>query len=61
MAVERSTEIHRRRVRKVKLRKLRAKYKEAKGAVEKEKITAKVAKIAPWLSEEEFAAPLKKK
>ena len=61
MAVLRMTEIHRRRKRKLKLLKLRVKYKEAKSAIDKEKIASKVAKVAPWLSEDEFAAPLKKR
>lgn len=61
MPVIRQMEIKRLRTRKAKLKKLRAKYSEAKGAIEKDKIAAKVAKIAPWLTEEEFAAPLKKK
>ena len=61
MVVLRMTEIKGRRIRKEKLRKLRAKYKEAKSAIDKEKVVSKAAKIAPWLSEEEFVSPLKKK
>ncbi len=48
------TIIHRRRVRKRKLRYLRKKYSLAKSNQEKEKLLEKVRKIAPWLSQEEF-------
>ena len=61
MATDRRIEIKRRRHRKVKLKKLRARYKEAKSAIDREKVTAKVSKIAPWLSEEEFAGTAPKK
>jgi len=57
----RKTEIHQRRVRKEKLKKLRAKFALAKTSSEKEKILEKVKKVAPWLSEEEFIEPLKGK
>jgi hypothetical protein len=57
----RKTELHQRRKRKEKLRKLRSKYALAKTNQEKEKILEKVKRIAPWLSEEEFLEPLKKK
>lgn len=54
-------EIHARRVRRVKLQKLRQKYTAAKTGLQKEKILNSQARIAPWLSEELFLAPLKKK
>jgi hypothetical protein len=54
MARLRSTEIAQRRNRKVQLKKLRARYKDAKSAIEKEKVATKASKIAPWLSQEEF-------
>ena len=57
----RKTEIHQRRVRKEKLKKLRAKFTLAKTSQEKEKILEKVKRIAPWLSEEEFLEPIKGK
>jgi hypothetical protein len=57
----RKTEIHRRRKRREKLRKLRSRYSLAKTNQEKEKILEKVKRIAPWLSEEEFLEPLKNK
>ncbi len=50
----RQREIRQRRNRKEKLKKLREKYLSAKTPEEKAKILEKVAKIAPWLSEEEF-------
>lgn len=47
--------------RKRKLAKLRQEYLKAKTKDKKEKILAKVGKIAPQLSEEEFLAPAKDK
>jgi len=55
----RQNEIHRRRVRRERLRKLRARYAKAKSAAEKEQILAKVARVAPTISTEQFLAPLK--
>lgn len=46
--------------RKRKLAKLRQQYSKAKTKEKKEKILAKVSKITPWLSEEEFLASAKK-
>ena len=43
-----------RRKRRAKLHVLRKKYNEAKSEETKTKIVAKVAKLAPWLSEDEF-------
>lgn len=57
----RQREIHARRARKLKTSKLRARYSEAKSATQKEQVLEKLARISPWLSLEEFAAPLKKK
>lgn len=51
--------IHKRKVRRQKLHKLRQKYQEAANEAEKKRITEKVAKIAPWLTEEEFLTPTK--
>jgi hypothetical protein len=53
--------IEKRRKRKEKLKRLREKYLLAGTKEEKERILEKLRKIAPWLSEEEFLAPLKKK
>lgn len=54
-------ERHARQKRKGKLRKLREKYTTAKSAVEKEKVLVKVSRITPWLTEDVFKAPLKKR
>ncbi|OGJ58319.1 hypothetical protein A3H22_01315 [Candidatus Peribacteria bacterium RIFCSPLOWO2_12_FULL_55_15] len=61
MARIRQTEIHTRRTRRMKLRKLRQKYTTAKTGIQKEKILDFQARVAPWLSEELFLAPLKRK
>lgn len=60
MAMIRRTEIHGRRVRKMKLHKLRGRYASADTAGAKEKILEKAARVAPWVSKEEFLAPIKK-
>lgn len=57
----RQTEIHARRTRRMKLRKLRQKYTVAKTGLQKEKVLSSQARVAPWLSEELFLAPLKRK
>lgn len=57
----RRTEIHARRVRKTKLNKLRARYRDSKSASEKEKILLKVGRIAPWMAGEKFTAAVKGK
>jgi hypothetical protein len=57
----RQTEIHQRRKRRSNLKKLRAKFAAAKDKKEKEKILEKVRRMAPWLSEEEFAGAVEKK
>jgi len=51
--------IHKRKTRRQKLHKLRQKYPEAKTEGEKQKIAEIVAKIAPWLTVEEFLTPRK--
>lgn len=45
----RRTEIHARRARKSKMRKLRTRFAATKSAAEKEKILAKMGRIAPWV------------
>lgn len=49
--------IQRKKRRREKLKKLRARYFQAKTEKEKNLILEKVKKIAPWLSEEEFLTP----
>jgi hypothetical protein len=49
-----------RRYRYQKLAKLRTKYKMAPTDGDRVKVLAKVAKVAPWLKQEEFLAPLTK-
>ena len=55
----RKNEIHSRRVRRAQLKKLRARFAKVKTAADKEKILAKVARIAPTITAEQFVAPLK--
>ena len=50
----RNNEMARRRVRKVKLHALRTKYAATKKETEHAAILAKIAKLAPWLTKEEF-------
>ena len=57
----RQREIKARRMRKLKMEKLRTRYTEAKSATQKEQVLEKLGRITPWLSQEEFVAPLKKK
>lgn len=45
----------------MKLHKLRQKYAGAKTGLQKEKVLGSQARVAPWLSEELFLAPLKRK
>lgn len=56
----RQNELHARRVRKMKLKKLRAHYAAAKSASEKEKIVRKAGRIAPWVAGDRFIAAAKK-
>jgi len=53
--------IERRRRRRRKIKKLREKYLKAKTKEEREKILEKVKKVNPWLTVEEFLAPIKDK
>lgn len=55
---ERDRELRRRRHRKEKLRKLRRKYVAAQSEEERRAIWAKVQRIAPWLTLEQFLAPV---
>ena len=55
----RRNELHARRVRRQRLRKLRARYAKAKTNAEKEQILQKVARVAPSISTEQFLGPLK--
>jgi hypothetical protein len=56
----RQSELHRRRTRKVKLRAMRERFGAAKSSTEKEAVIAKVARLAPWLTADEFKATAKK-
>lgn len=58
--VIRRAEIRRRRTRKAKVAVLRTRYQATTSKTDKQAIMAKLAKIAPWLSEEQFLAPIKK-
>lgn len=58
-SVQRTKELKRRRQRSAKIQKLRMMYAKAKTEEEKAVIIAKVKKIAIWIPEEEFLAPLK--
>lgn len=53
---DRRWEIRRRRNRRKKLAKLRARYSAARTAAEREKILAKVQRVAPTVSREQFVA-----
>ncbi len=53
--------IRKKRKRRKKLAQLRKKYLLAKTEAERNKILEKVARLAPWLSKDEFLAPLKNK
>ena len=55
----RSFQIKQRHKRKIKLKKLRLLYLEAKTEQEKEKILEKARRISPYLSKEEFLKPIK--
>lgn len=58
--IVRRSEIKRRRTRKAKVALLRTRYQATTSKTDKQAILAKLAKIAPWLSEEQFLAPIKK-
>ena len=55
----RRNELHARRVRRQQLKKLRVRFAKAKTSADKEKILAKVARVAPGISPEQFVAPIK--
>ncbi len=57
MPVPRKTELHRRRVRRIKLAKLRTRYVRAKSDQERAKIWEKVVRVHPLLTREDFLAP----
>lgn len=57
--VIRRSEIRRRRARRAKIDLLRAKYAAAKTKKEKDAIMAKLAVVAPWISEQQFLTPMK--
>lgn len=58
MPVIRRTELHRRRVRRAKLAKLRKRYQAARTEEEKAQVLEKAARVAPGLTLEEFLGPL---
>ena len=60
-AVLRIKEINKTRTRKQKLKKLRARYAILNNEEDREKIILKIKRIAPWLSKEEFLAPIEAK
>ncbi len=55
----RRNELHARRARRQRLKKLRARYAKAKTNAEKDKILEKVSRVAPSVSREQFLAALK--
>lgn len=55
----RRNELHARRVRRRSLKKLRERFAKAKTSADKEKILAKVARVAPGVTPEQFVAPIK--
>jgi hypothetical protein len=61
MAVIRTTEIHARRTRKKKMRKLRESYRAATTPSQREKIAQKASRVAPWIPEAEFVKLAKAK
>lgn len=55
----RQREIHARRVRKKKLKKLRSTLAESKGGAQKEGLLTKLARLAPWMSEKDLTGKKK--
>ena len=55
------SETNRRRQRRAKLGNLRRKYAASRTEEEKKTVLAKVIRIAPWLSAEQFLAPISAK
>ena len=60
MGLIRNKEIRRRRVRREKLRQLRERYKKAKNDTERNATIAKMRRVNPRLSREQFVAPLER-
>jgi hypothetical protein len=60
MVVERMNEIHRRRKRQEKIQKLRERYAASSSSVDKGRILEKLKRISPWMTKEEFLAPLQR-
>ena len=58
MGLIRNSEIHRRRVRSRKLAHLRERYQKAKNEGERSNILAKVKRVHPGLTREQFLAPV---
>lgn len=56
--ISRRPELRRRRARKAKVAALRARYQATTSKPEKQAIMAKLAKVAPWITEEQFLAPV---
>jgi hypothetical protein len=59
-AVMRTKELNRRHSRRIKLQKLRHHYKISKSDEERNHILAKVKKVSPMMTQDEFLAPLEK-
>ena len=57
----RRNELHRHRVRRHKLKKLRRRYADVRTSAERERILQKVMRVAPSITSEQFVAPLKAK
>jgi hypothetical protein len=55
---QRMIDINRRRARHSKLGKLRKRYAAARNDSERQKVLAKVARVAPTITKERFLAPL---
>lgn len=55
------TELNRRRHRREKIRKLREKYLKAQSDEERKRIIEKALKVNPYITEEEFLAPIRDK
>lgn len=55
----RQREIHTRRVRKLKLKKLRVALTESKGGAQKDTLIAKLGRLAPWMTEKDLAGKKK--
>ncbi|MBI2466741.1 MAG: hypothetical protein HYV62_02810, partial [Candidatus Rokubacteria bacterium] len=49
MPVQRKTELHRRRVRRQKLAKLRRRYEAAESDAERAAVVQKLTRVAPWV------------